>query len=183
MSFKIKSFVVLMIISMFLLSSCEVYQTLYGTQKTATVNNSMEKKAEKVERLEGAAGKDPANLAKEAYAASSPVAHDPFKAGQNPLGPFDAGKSLGFNLGQWLSASGIGIYSVDGGNSSLDLSFKNLVPNGIYTVWCSRLKFPPEPKITDMPCGAADGSQNSLKADEKGSSKGRNTAGTNRRNN
>ena len=167
MNFKISSFVALLIISMFLLSSCEVYQTLYGA-KTAPQNGYKGNKEGKVERLEGPSAKDPQNLAKIVYAAALPIPHDPFKVGSNPLGPFDEGKSLGFTLGQWLSASGIGIYSVDNSNSQLELSFKNLVPNGVYTLWCSRIKFPPEPQITDMPCGAPDGSENSFKADEKG---------------
>lgn len=167
MNFK-KSLVAFLIISMFLLSSCEVYNTLYGN-----TNKNIAKPAEKSEsthviRVEGAEAKDPATLAKEVYAAASPAQHDPFKVGQNPLGPFPKGKSLGFTLEKWLSAGGIGIYSVDGENAQLDLSFKNLVANGVYTVWCSRLTFPPEPKIADKPCGAEDGSQNSLKADDKG---------------
>ena len=154
MNFKTKFFA-LLIISLFLLSSCEVYQTLYGTNATKPAAKA---ESTKVVRIEGEKAKDPAVLAKAVYAAAAPTQHDPFKVGANPLGPFDKGKSLGFTLGQWLSASGIGIYSVDGDNAELDLSFKNLVPNGIYTVWCSRLTFPPEPNIVDKPCGAEDGS-------------------------
>jgi len=164
MNFKTKSLVALIIISMFLLSSCEVYQTLYGAGPKP--EEKMEVK--KVVRLEGERAKDPSNLAKELYATATQTAHDPFKVGPNPLGPFDKGKSLGFTLQQWLSASGIGIYSVDDENAELDLSFKNLVPNGIYTIWCSRITFPPNPNIADMPCGAEDGSENSFTADDKG---------------
>ncbi|MBI2651839.1 hypothetical protein HYX00_00090 [Candidatus Woesearchaeota archaeon] len=160
MNFKTKSLVVLLIISVFLLSSCEVYKTLYGTPPQKPVG--------KVIRIEGEQAKDPANLAKQVYATVTPTQHDPFKVGLNPLGPYDKGKSLGFTLQQWLAASGIGIYSVDGENAEMDLSLKNLVPNGIYTVWCSRLTFPPNPSIVDKPCGAEDGSQNSFKSDEKG---------------
>ena len=165
MNFKTK-LAVLLIISMFLLSSCEVYQTLYGTAPKEAAPEP--KESEKVIRLQGDAAKDPSNLAKEAYAAAAPTQHDPFKAGENPLGPFDKGRSLGFTLQQWLSASGIGIYSVDNGNAELDLSFKNLVPNGVYTVLCSRITFPPNPKTVDMPCGAEDGSENSFTAGDKG---------------
>lgn len=163
MNFKIKSFAVLLIISVFLLSSCEVYQTLYGTPaKPAEVGTT------EVVRVEGDQAKEPATLAKTVYAASAPTQHDPFKAGENPLGPFPKGKLLGLTLEQWLSASGIGIYSVDNENAELELSFKNLVPNGVYTLWCSRLTFPPEPQTIDMPCGAEDGSENSFAADAKG---------------
>ena len=45
MNFKTQSLIVLMIISMFLLSSCEVYQTLYGTQQAPPENESMEETA------------------------------------------------------------------------------------------------------------------------------------------
>ena len=103
MNFKTKSLIVLLIISVFLLSSCEVYQTLYGAQKVTPP----EKKEGKVVRLEGQNAKDPANLAKTVYTSAAPVPHDPFKVGSNPLGPYDEGKSLGFTLGQWLAASGI----------------------------------------------------------------------------
>ena len=165
MNFKTK-FLVLMIISVFLLSSCEVYQTLYGA---APKEAAPQESVGKVVRVEGEGAKDPANLAKKAYAAAAPTVHDPFKTGANPLGPFDKGQELGFALGQWLAGSGIGIYSVDDGNAELELSFKNLVPNGVYTVWCSRITFPPDFNIVDAPCGAEDGSENSLKSDEKGS--------------
>ena len=162
MNFKTKGLIALLIISMFLLSSCEVYQTLYGTAPKAP------EKIEKVARVEGEKAKDPAVLSMQVYSTAAPTQHDPFKVGANPLGPFDAGKPLGFTLQQWLSASGIGIYSVDSENAELELSFKNLVPNGVYTLWCSRITFPPNPSIADTPCGKEDGSENSLKTDEKG---------------
>ncbi len=164
MNFKTKSLAILLVISVFLLSSCEVYQTLYGT----TVPKEPIKEAGQVIRVEGEQAKDPANLAKTVYATAVATPHDLFKVGSNPLGPFDKGKALGFTLQQWLAASGIGIYSVDEGNAQLELSFKNLVPNGVYTAWCSRMTFPPNPGIVDKPCGAEDGSENSFKADEKG---------------
>ncbi|MBI2557723.1 hypothetical protein HYW20_00210 [Candidatus Woesearchaeota archaeon] len=163
MNFKTKFLVVMLILSVFLLSGCEVYQTLYGPSPKEAAP------AETGGKVIRAEAKDPAALAKQAYAAATPTMHDPFKTGLNPLGPFDKGKELGFTLGQWLSASGIGIYSVNDGNAELELSFKNLVPNGVYTVWCSRIKLPPEPNIVDKPCGAEDGSENSFKSDEKGS--------------
>ena len=168
MNFKTK-FLALMIISVFLLSSCEVYQTLYGTAPKETApKGAMKEEVGKAIRLEGDKAKDPLNLAKEVYATSVATPHDPFKLGANPLGPFDKGKSLGFTLQQWLAASGIGIYSVDNENAQLELSFKNLVPKGVYTVWCSRLTFPPEFSVADKPCGAENGSENSFNADEKG---------------
>lgn len=125
-------------------------------------------KTNEVVRVEGDAATKPETLAKTAYAAASAVAHDPFKLGKNPLGPFAKGQSLGFTLGQWLAATGSGTYTVNGSEANLALNFQELVPNGTYTLWCSRLTFPPNPEIVDRPCGAADGSQNTLRADNKG---------------
>lgn len=88
--------------------------------------------------------------------------------GPTPLGPFPKGASLGFTLQQWLAATGSGAYTITGDKAELNLAFQKLVPNGVYSVWCSRLSFPPNVKIVDTPCGAADGSQNAFKADAQG---------------
>ena len=164
MNTKAKFLMILVIISIFLLSSCEVYQTLYGTAPAVTTGVT----TGQVIRVEEIQAKEPSNLAKMAYASSMPTVHDTFKVGQNPLGPFPKGSALGFTLEQWLAASGIGVYSVDGENAEMELSFKKLVPNGVYTLWCSRITFPPNPDIVDRACGAEDGSQNYFKADDKG---------------
>lgn len=124
-----------------------------------------------VMRVEGEAATDKANLSKTAFASSEAINHDPFKTGAKPLGPFPKGKDLGFTLGKWLSAKGSGTYTTVGSEATLDLAFKNLVANGTYTVWCSRLTFPPNPKIVDRPCGAPDGSESSFKADKDGNGK------------
>ena len=162
MNFKTR-LLALMVVSVFLLSGCEVYQTLYGSAP----QEAPEAAPGKAVRIEGPLAKEAA-ISKQAYAAASATQHDPFKAGDNPLGPFDRGKSLGFTMQQWLAASGIGIYSVDGENAEAEFSFKNLVPSGVYTVWCSRISLPPNFSVVDKPCGAEDGSQNSFTADEKG---------------
>lgn len=162
MSFKTKSLIAFLIISMFVLSSCEVYNTLTGKP-----TEEVKEEAAQVVRVEGELTEE--TLAEEAYATAAATEHDLFKVTENPLGPFDGGKGLGFTLQQWLDASGIGIYSVNKDNAQLDLSFKNLVPNGVYTAWCSRLKSPPNPAILDLPCGAEDGTENSFTADDKGS--------------
>lgn len=121
-------------------------------------------------RVEGDKDKklDDATLAKVVYASSGPVKHDPFKVGKNPLGPFPIGASLGFTMAQWLAATGSGTYTVDGDQADLNLTFTNLVPNGTYTIWCSRLTLPPNVNVVDKPCGAADGSQNMFKTDAQG---------------
>lgn len=164
MNFKKKFLVAFLIISVLLLSSCEVYKTLYG----APSKPSIEPSSGQVARLESDKAKDPSNLMKMLYASASPTPHDLFKTGEKPLGAFPEGKPLGFTLEKWLSAGGIGIYTVNGENAELELSLKKLVPNGVYTVWCSRITFPPEPKTEGVPCGAEDGSQNSFNADAQG---------------
>lgn len=168
MNFNKKFLFVALVISVFLLSSCEVYQTLYGAPSKETVDKTVEKEAANVVRIEGDEAKDPGNLAKSVYASSEAVPHDPFKVGENPMGPFPRGKSLGFTLQQWLDASGIGVYGVDDNNAQMELSFQKLVPDGLYTVWCSRMKMPPEPMIEDHPCGAENGTENVFKADAQG---------------
>lgn len=108
------------------------------------------------------------NLAKNVYSSGNAIEHDPFKLGPSPLGPFTIGKDLGFSLEEWLAATGTGTYMVDGATTQLDLNLQKLVPKGVYTVWCSRLTFPPNPQVVDRPCGAADGSENSFTADAEG---------------
>lgn len=121
-----------------------------------------------VVRVEGETAKDPTVLSQKVYASSEAVAHDPFKLGATPLGPFPKGLALGTTLEQWLMAKGTGTYTVDGDTAILDLIFEGLMPEGVYTVWCSRLTFPPNPQIVDRPCGAEDGSQNSFTAFKNG---------------
>ena len=124
--------------------------------------------AGKVARIEGDAAKDPGNLSKTVYASSAAVPHDPFKMGPNPMGPSDRGASLGFTLEKWLGATVKGNYQVTGDNGETTITADKLVPNATYTVWCSRLTFPPKPAVVDTPCGKADGSQNSFKTDKDG---------------
>lgn len=121
-----------------------------------------------VVRVEGDQAKDSTTLAKKVFAVAEAVPHDPFKLGPNPLGPYPKGKALGFSLEQWLSATGTGSYIVNEDTAEMHLDLEKLVPNGKYTVWCSRLTFPPNPAIVDRPCGAEDGSENVFKADADG---------------
>jgi hypothetical protein len=122
----------------------------------------------KLVRIEADAVKLPANLATMVYASAAPVEHDPFKLGTSPLGPFARGAPLGISLEQWLAGTAKGTYAVNGKDAEINFTAQKLVPNGVYTVWCSRLTFPPNVKIVDAPCGKADGSQNVFKADAKG---------------
>jgi hypothetical protein len=109
-----------------------------------------------------------ASIGQPLYASSEAQEHDPFALGDTPIGPFPMGAELGVTLGSWLKAGGSGSYAVDGDASQIELSLNNLVPGGVYTVWCSVVTLPPEHTITDTPCGAADGSENSFTADEHG---------------
>jgi hypothetical protein len=105
------------------------------------------------------------------YAASELVEHDLFGTGDAPVGPYKKGVALGMTLGEWLSASGRGSYTVTGDRAKIELTFENLVPNGVYTAWCTRVTFPPNVKIVDKPCGAADGTENTFTADARGNAR------------
>ena len=93
---------------------------------------------------------------------------DPFQLFDNPLGPFEAGAPLGLTMRDYLSARGSGTYTVDGDTATLDLWFDRLVPEGVYTLWCSTLHRPPNFEVIDEPCHAEDGSDNTFIADEHG---------------
>jgi len=124
--------------------------------------------SDQVVRVDVEDGNDPGNLGKSVFASAEFVEHDPFKLGENPLGPFAKGEPLGFMLGDWLAATGSGTYTVTEDGAEIDLSLQKLVPNGVYTVWCSRITFPPNVAVVDRPCGKADGSENTFTADESG---------------
>ena len=103
------------------------------------------------------------------YAAAEPVEHQPFDP--DALGPWPKGKALGVTLGEWFAAKGTGQYSCVDGEGTLEVSFENLVPNGVYTMWHDFMAWPPtEPFIGtyDLPVGARDGSENVFIADDKG---------------
>lgn len=124
--------------------------------------------ANMVVRLKGEAAADPVNLAKPVYASALTEATDFLELGPNPFGPFYKGEPLGFTLEEWLAATGSGTYTVTGDMAELDFAFQNLVPNGVYTMWCSRLTLAPAFKEALYPCGAVDGSENTFIADEEG---------------
>ena len=102
------------------------------------------------------------------YLAAEAQEHDPFGLGDEPLGPFAMGAEVGMTLGDWLKAGGTGSYTLNGDVVQIELDLNNLVPNGVYTVWCSIVTTPPAHTITDYPCGAEDGSDNMFTADELG---------------
>ncbi|MCK5661096.1 MAG: hypothetical protein KAH86_07020 [Methanosarcinales archaeon] len=125
---------------------------------------------DQVMRVEGNDTDDPDILSEMVYTTAIAIHHDPFKVSDAPLGPFAMGEPLGFTLGEWLNAKGSGTYTIDGESAEMDFSFQNLLPNGTYTLWCSRVTLPPNQKFVDLPCGAQDGSENVLMADAQGNS-------------
>lgn len=123
-------------------------------------------KMDKVMRVEGIDMNDSAILSEMVYATASATHHDPFKVSNAPLGPFTKGKPLGFTLGEWLNGTGSGTYTVDGDLAEINFSFQNLVPDGTYTLWCSRVILPDE--FVDLPCSSLNGSDNVLMVDSQG---------------
>ncbi|MBV7326915.1 hypothetical protein KFU94_01375 [Chloroflexi bacterium TSY] len=102
------------------------------------------------------------------YATTERIEHDPLVLGENPFGPYERGMELGFTMGEWLAGTGTGVYKVVGDKAELELELSSLVPNGVYTIWCARMNLPPNFEIIDLPCGAADGSENVVSADGDG---------------
>jgi hypothetical protein len=101
------------------------------------------------------------------YASATAVREDPFQVGSNPLGPFTKGRGLGMTLQQWLTATGSGVYTINGDTAELDLSFQNLVPNGVYTLLSPRITFPPSFRVEPgIPGG--DIVKATIRADAKG---------------
>lgn len=87
-------------------------------------------------------------------------------------GPYPKGRPLGLTLGQWFAAKGGGTYTCENGRGTVDFTFENLVPNGVYTMWHDFMVWPPtEPFIGtyDLPFGARDGSENTFVAADDGS--------------
>ncbi|MDU9007108.1 hypothetical protein [Sedimentitalea todarodis] len=87
-------------------------------------------------------------------------------------GPYPIGRPLGLTLGEWFAAKGSGTYICENGVGTVDLSFENLVPDGVYTIWHDFMVWPPtEPFIGtyDLPFGARDGSENTFIAKADGS--------------
>jgi hypothetical protein len=101
-------------------------------------------------------------------AAGEPPPFQPMMA--EPTDTYPKGMELGITLEQWLGASGKGTYECDGDRATVQASFENLVPNGVYTVWHFIDADPP----TDLwqgllwPLGARDGSQAKFEADADG---------------
>jgi hypothetical protein len=121
-----------------------------------------------VYRVEQGQAKDPFDLAKMSYATTSEIPHDPYKLTPNAIGPFPKGSPLGFTLEEWLSAIGSGTYIEENRNTSINLTFHNLVPNATYSIWCHRVTSPPNYREENLPLGAGDGSQNVFESDSRG---------------
>ncbi len=120
-------------------------------------------------RLEGEQTADEENLERDIFAAAEDIGHDPFSLGEDPLGPFPVGESLDMTLGDWLAAEGNGTYRVVGDHGEISIRLQNMVPNGVYTLWCTRITVPPDFLMLNKACGPEDGSTNAFTADEEGS--------------
>jgi hypothetical protein len=121
-----------------------------------------------VYRIERPQAEEPTNLALEAYATVNATPEDTYKLTPQALGPFPKGADLGFTLKQWLAAIGTGTYVERNGNATINLTFRNLVPDGTYSIWSHRVTMPPNYAYTFSPLGAPDGSQNTFQADASG---------------
>lgn len=109
------------------------------------------------------------DMGKPLFRTAVPVKHDPFDPAA--LGPWPKGEPLGLTLGQWLKQSGHGRYTYANGVGRLELSFTNLVPHGVYTLWHAFMALPPTTPFSgtlDLPLGARDGSESVFVADEQG---------------
>jgi len=79
----------------------------------------------------------PERLAQAVYASAERTVPDPYRLGPAPFGPFPRGRALGFALGDWIGASGTGAYAVKDGRGELAVTFADLRPHGLYSLWCS----------------------------------------------
>ena len=105
----------------------------------------------------------------EIYATEKTQYHNPFS--RDEAGPFEKGRSIGMTLGEWLKASGTATYTCEGGWSTLDASFENLMPNATYTMWHAFMAKDNADNFIgtfDLPLGERDGSQSVFKTDENG---------------
>lgn len=103
------------------------------------------------------------------YATRGPIPHNPFSA--DAIGPYEKGRSLGLDLGDWLSAKGEASYVCEDNQGTLEASFEHLVPKGVYTLWHFFMAMPPTSPFIgtyDLPVGERDGSQSVLHADAEG---------------
>lgn len=111
--------------------------------------------------------RNPEILDLEAYATTNHTPQDPLMETAHPVGPLPRGADLGFTMGDWLAAKGEGTYLEENGNATMNFVFQNLIPNGTYTVWWAGVTHEPY-RFVVAPAGAADGSENSFKADAAG---------------
>jgi hypothetical protein len=81
-------------------------------------------------------------------------------------GPYPKGEPLGFTLADWVASKGQGTYTLKGDRAVIDLTFDNLVSDGVYTIWCLVWNF--KETVSEVPCGAPDGSENTFTTDANG---------------
>lgn len=109
------------------------------------------------------------NMSAPLYRTAATVPHSPYDPEQ--LGPYAPGEPLEITLGEWLSGTGRGEYSCSNSQGYIDISFDNLVPGGVYTLWHFFMADPPTNPFSGalaLPIGARDGSQAGFRADAHG---------------
>ena len=109
-----------------------------------------------------------ANLDTPLFTSATARRHDPFAIYEDTMDAVEMGTELGFTLGDWVSPTGEGTYTVMGDHAEVDISLQNLVPDGVYTVWCATANTPPNFRIVDIPCGNSYGTENVVVADGDG---------------
>jgi len=102
------------------------------------------------------------------YSSAVEPPYEPMKTA--PTETYPMGAMLSLTLGDWLKATGSGSYVCKGLKATLKASFRNLVPDGVYTMWNFIDLDPPTDPYQGllMPVGKRDGSQAIFKADAKG---------------
>lgn len=102
------------------------------------------------------------------YAAAEPVEHNP--GDPTDLGPFPLGEPLDATQATWLAGEGDVSLTCAGGLGELSASFRQLMPNAVYTVWHSLVATPLTVpfKALDIPVGPLDGSANEFRTDASG---------------
>jgi len=106
------------------------------------------------------------------YKSTEKIKHNPFDP--STAGPFEKGEAMGMTLREWLTAKGSATYSCEGGWSTFEASFENLVPDATYTLWHAFMaKTPTEPfaGTIDLPLGDPSGEHSVFKTDKNGNAK------------
>jgi hypothetical protein len=123
---------------------------------------------EEIYRIGRKDAEKPKNMARQIFGASKSITHDFNASSPYPLEPDSKGRNLNITLRQWLAGTGTGTYVERNNNATMDLTFHKMIPNGVYSVWCTLISIPPNFREQYIPIGAIDGSQNIYKTNSNG---------------